>query len=75
MSVQVYSKSSCVQCTATHRALDKEGIEYSVIDLEGDPHAVNALRALGYSQAPVVIAGDQHWGGFRPDRIKALVAA
>ena len=75
MSVQVYSKSSCVQCTATHRARDKEGIEYSVIDLEGDPHAVNALRALGYGQAPVVIAGDQHWGGFRPDRIKALVAA
>lgn len=45
MSVQVYSKSSCVQCDATYRALDKEGIEYSVIDLEGDPHAVNALRA------------------------------
>lgn len=38
MSVQVYSKSSCVQCNATYRALDKEGIEYSVIDLEGDPH-------------------------------------
>ncbi len=26
-----------------------------------------------YLQAPVVIAGDQHWSGFRPDRIKALV--
>jgi glutaredoxin-like protein NrdH len=28
--------------------------------------------ALGYLQAPVVIAGDEHWAGFRPDRIKAL---
>ncbi|WP_264075789.1 hypothetical protein [Mycobacterium gordonae] len=26
-----------------------------------------------YLQAPVVIAGDQHWSGFRPDRIKGLV--
>jgi len=25
--------------------------------------------ALGYLQAPVVVAGDDHWSGFRPDRI------
>jgi len=28
--------------------------------------------ALGYLQAPVVMAGDDHWSGFRPDRIKAV---
>ena len=28
--------------------------------------------ALGYLQAPVVVAGNVHWSGFRPDRIKAL---
>ena len=28
--------------------------------------------ALGYLQAPVVVAGNEHWSGFRPDRIKAL---
>ena len=28
--------------------------------------------ALGYLQAPVVVAGNDHWSGFRPDRIKAL---
>jgi hypothetical protein len=26
-----------------------------------------------YLQAPVVVADDDHWSGFRPDRIKALV--
>jgi len=32
--------------------------------------------ALGYLQAPVVYAGpDNHFCGFRPDRIKALTAA
>jgi glutaredoxin-like protein NrdH len=25
-----------------------------------------------YLQAPVVVAGNDHWSGFRPDRIKAL---
>ncbi|SLA36917.1 glutaredoxin electron transport component of NRDEF (glutaredoxin-like protein) NrdH [Mycobacteroides abscessus subsp. abscessus] len=28
--------------------------------------------SLGHLQAPVVIAGAEHWSGFRPDRIKAL---
>jgi len=26
-------------------------------------------------QAPVVVAGEDHWSGFRPDRIKAVAAA
>ncbi len=32
------------------------------------------VRGLGYLQAPVVIAGDEHWSGFRPDQINALAA-
>jgi glutaredoxin-like protein NrdH len=31
--------------------------------------------ALGYLQAPVVVAENDHWSGFRPDRIKALAGA
>jgi glutaredoxin-like protein NrdH len=31
--------------------------------------------ALGYQQAPDVEAGNDHWSGFRPDRIKALAGA
>jgi glutaredoxin-like protein NrdH len=31
--------------------------------------------ALGYLQAPVVVTGNDHWSGFRPDRIKALAPA
>jgi glutaredoxin-like protein NrdH len=32
------------------------------------------VRGLGYLQAPVVVAGDTHWSGFRPDQISALAA-
>ncbi|MCL2594111.1 MAG: glutaredoxin-like protein NrdH [Promicromonosporaceae bacterium] len=72
MSITVYSKPSCVQCTATYRALDKQGLAYQVIDLTRDPSALDLVRNLGHLQAPVVIAGDSHWSGFRPDRINAL---
>ncbi|MBE7702280.1 glutaredoxin-like protein NrdH [Oerskovia sp. Sa1BUA8] len=72
MKVTVYSKPACVQCDATYRALDRKGIEYSVVDISTDVDALEQVRALGYLQAPVVVAGDESWSGFRPDQITAL---
>ena len=72
MSIIIYSKPACVQCTATYRALDRAGLDYDVIDLSADEQALADVLALGHQQAPVVVAGDEHWSGFRPDRIKAL---
>lgn len=74
MTVTVYTKPACVQCSATYKALDKQGIEYNVVDITESPEARDDVLALGYMQAPVVVAGDDHWSGFRPDRIKALAA-
>lgn len=75
MSITVFSKPDCVQCKATYRALDKYGLSYEVIDVSVDEDALATVTALGYRQAPVVIANGDHWAGFRPDKIKALVAA
>lgn len=75
MSITVYSKPNCVQCTATYRALDKSNLPYEVVDMSQDPDALESVKALGYQQAPVVIADGEHWAGFRPDLIKALVPA
>lgn len=72
MSITVYSKPACVQCDATYRALDKKGIDYTIVDISADPDALEMVRGLGYLQAPVVVAGDDHWSGFRPDQISAL---
>lgn len=71
-SITVYSKPACVQCTATKRALDKQGIEYEIFDVSVDDKALQTVKELGYLQAPVVIAGDDHWSGFRPDKISEL---
>ncbi|HLV04415.1 MAG TPA: glutaredoxin domain-containing protein, partial [Actinomycetaceae bacterium] len=50
------------------------GLEYEVVDVSADAEALETVKALGYQQAPVVFAGGDHWSGFRPDKIKALVA-
>lgn len=72
MVVTVYSKPSCVQCNATYRALDQKGVNYEIVDLSQDQVAFDRVRDLGYMQVPVVIAGEDHWAGFQPDRISAL---
>lgn len=75
MTITVYSKPRCVQCTATYRALDKAGLSYETVDISLDAAALDQVRSLGYAQAPVVVAGGEHWSGFRPDKIKTLAAA
>lgn len=70
----IYTKPSCVQCTATYRALDSKGIEYDVIDLSTDTDALERVKSLGYMQAPVIITDEDHWSGFRPDLIDELAA-
>jgi glutaredoxin-like protein NrdH len=75
MSITVYTKPACVQCTATYKALDKQGIAYQKVDITLDSEARDYVMALGYLQAPVVVAGNDHWSGFRPDRIKSLSEA
>ena len=37
MSITVYSKPACVQCVATYKALDKQGIDYRKVDITLDP--------------------------------------
>ncbi|MCZ9635382.1 glutaredoxin domain-containing protein [Rhodococcus sp. BH5] len=61
-------------CNATYRALDKAGIEYNVIDITENAQARDYVMSLGYLQAPVVVAGDVHFSGFRPDEISKLAS-
>jgi glutaredoxin-like protein NrdH len=72
MPITVYSKPACVQCTQTKKALDRKGVEYVVVDLTQDSAAYDKVSAMGFKSAPVVIAGEEAWAGFQPDRINAL---
>ena len=54
------------------KALDKQGLAYDIVDITEVSEARDYVMALGYLQAPVVVAGGEHWSGFRPDRIRAI---
>lgn len=73
--IVIYSTPSCIQCTATKREMDRKGIDYEVVDLTKDEEAYNKVKDMGYLQAPIVIAGEEHWSGFRPDKIAGLATA
>lgn len=72
LSSLLFTKPSCVQCNATYRALDAKGIEYDVVDLSEDAAALEQVKSLGYLQAPVIVTDEDHWSGFRPDKIDEL---
>lgn len=72
--ITVYSKPSCVQCTATYRKLDENGMHYTLVDVSEDEAALARIKELGYLQAPVVVAPNGHWSGYRPDKIDEAVA-
>lgn len=72
--ITVYGKGGCVQCDATYKALDGRGIRYEVVDLSTDTQALELVNQLGHLQAPVVVTDNDHWAGFRPDKIAALAA-
>lgn len=72
MSVTIYSKPACVQCTATYRAMEARNIDYRIVDISNDSEAYDYVQSLGYRQVPVVVWGEHHWAGFRPDKISAM---
>jgi glutaredoxin-like protein NrdH len=72
--VTVYSLPSCVQCDTTKRFLNKNGIEYTEVNLAEDEQAYEKIKNMGYTQAPVVEVGDKSWSGFRLDFLNKLSA-
>ncbi len=75
MRIIIYTRNDCVQCHATKRAMESRGLAFEMVNLDVDPNKIETLRAQGYRQLPVVIAGETSWSGFRPDMINRLSAA
>lgn len=68
----VYTLPACVQCESTKKYLTKMGVSFNVVDMTEDSSALDLVKALGYQSAPVVISGDDHWSGFRPDKLDSI---
>lgn len=70
--VTVYTMPACPRCEATKRALARAGVFFETVDLASRPDLAEGLKARGFREAPVVVAGELAWCGFRPDLIRAL---
>ncbi|HCJ6197412.1 TPA: glutaredoxin-like protein NrdH [Enterobacter hormaechei subsp. xiangfangensis] len=71
-SIIIYTRNDCVQCHATKRAMESRGVAFEMVNIDQVPDAADTLRAQGFRQLPVVVAGDTSWSGFRPDMINRL---
>jgi len=70
--VKVYTLPACVQCDSTKRLLTRNNVSFEEVDMSSDPSALEMVKELGYSAAPVVMADNEHWSGFRPDKLATL---
>lgn len=74
-TITVYTQPNCQPCKATKRWLDKRGIAYQEVDITTSPDDATAIRALGFTQAPVIIVStgdaelDLMWSGFDPNNL------
>ena len=74
MSIIIYTRNDCVQCHVTKRAMESRGVAFEMVNIDLVPEAADTLRAQGFRQLPVVVAGETSWSGFRPDMINRLAA-
>lgn len=73
--VTIYSQPLCQPCNATYRTLDQHNVDYTIIDISADPEAREYVMSLGHRQTPVIVTpSGESFSGFRPDKLKALVA-
>ena len=57
-TIEVFAKKKCVQCDATKRAFNKEGLaegeHFNVTMREDNEEALESMKNAGYLQAPIV---------------------
>ena len=74
MAVIVYTNPNCVQCEQTKKFLDKEGIEYTVENLQSDDNYEKLVDFVnrGFKSAPIVVTDTETWSGYKPDKLGAI---
>ena len=70
--VTIYTKPFCGFCHAAKRLLAYKGVDFTEIDISGNPQLRREMiqKANGRSTVPQIWIGDTHVGGF--DDIDAL---
>jgi glutaredoxin 3 len=65
MKVTVYTKQNCPFCVRAKRLLDRKGVGYEEISVEGnDALRVWLVEKTGQQTVPQIFAGERSLGGF-----------
>ncbi len=63
--VTVYTKQSCPYCVRAKHLLDRKGVRYDEVSVEGSDELRRWLvEATGQMTVPQIFAGDRSLGGF-----------
>jgi glutaredoxin-like protein NrdH len=73
MAIIIYTLPDCVQCEVTKTYLVKHNLTFETVDLDSQPEEYEHIKNMGHDRVPVVIAGKDHWQGFRPDKLFQLI--
>jgi glutaredoxin-like protein NrdH len=73
MSVVVYSNPNCIQCEQTKKYLTLKEIPFESKMIDKRPEIHSLIEEKGYRSAPIVVAGEDSWSGFRLEKLSALV--
>lgn len=74
-AMTIYSRHGCPGCALTQRSLASKGVSFEVVDLDEHPELVAQLKQQGLTALPIIQTPDgQRTAGFRPDRIKQIIA-
>ena len=70
---ELFAQPGCMPCKAVERKLVQYGIPYITHDISTDDNARERVKALGYTQTPVVISPDGNsFSGLHLGKIRAL---
>ena len=77
MKVLVYTLPNCVQCDMTKKQFKAAGVVFEETNVKDLPEETlrHIREEYGFTQAPIVIADEQIWSGFKLERIKGVIAA
>lgn len=69
--VVMYASALCPFCRWAKALLDRKGVEYTVLDVDGDPALRQEMRERSQRRTvPQIFIGEHHVGGF--DELSAL---
>ena len=71
--VTVYSNPNCQACDQTKRFLTLKEIPFESKMIQDSPEVFSLIEEKGYASAPVVVAGEDSWAGFRLDKLNELI--